>query len=113
MSICSTLISFHGVLVQSSMLLWKRKGQIEMLHCVRNAVRLVGLCCGPQMHSRFSYLDKNDQIPHGFDMDDIGATLAQLLVIGEANLKQIGSVLQCLHFCLHCGDRSIRLEIYI
>lgn len=56
------------------------------------------------------YLDKDDHVPHGFDQDDVRATLAQLLVLGETDLEEVGSVLQLLHVCLHHRNSLIRLR---
>lgn len=55
------------------------------------------------------YLHKDDHVPDCFDQYDVRATLAQLLVVWETDLKQISCVLQLLHVCLHHCYSSIRL----
>lgn len=47
------------------------------------------------------YLNKDDHIPNCFDQCHIRTTLAQLLVLWETDFKEISSVLQLLHVCLH------------
>lgn len=39
------------------------------------------------------YLHKDDHVPDCFDQNDVRATLAQLLVVWETDLKQISCVL--------------------
>lgn len=56
------------------------------------------------------YLYKDDHIPYCFDKYDVRATLPQLLVFWEADLKQISCVLQLLHFHLHRSYASITLQ---
>lgn len=56
------------------------------------------------------YLYKDDHIPYCFDKYDVRATLPQLLVLWEADLKQISCVLQLLHFHLHRSYASITLQ---
>lgn len=56
------------------------------------------------------YLHKDDHVPDCFDQYDVRATLVQLLVVWETDLKQDSCVLQPLHFCLHHCDGSIRLS---
>lgn len=57
-----------------------------------------------------TYLHKDDHVPNGFDQYDVRTTLAQLLVLGETDLKEISSVLQLLHVCLHHRHSLIGLK---
>lgn len=47
------------------------------------------------------YLHEDDHVPDIFYKYDVRATLPQLLVLREADLKQISCVLQLLHLHLH------------
>lgn len=64
----------------------------------------------PDLLDVLMYPHKDDHVPDGFDQDDVQATLAQLFVLGEADLKQSSRVLQLLHFHLHRRHWSITLE---
>lgn len=89
------------------LLLWKRNAQklrrLEEWICNKKIPSETFLIC-------HTYLHKDDHVPNGFDQYDVRTTLAQLLVLGETDLKEISSVLQRLHVCLHHLHSLIRLK---
>lgn len=109
MSISSTLISFHGVLVQSSILAWCTKDNRSMIFFDKNKQTkniLKCVCYGEVV----KYLDEDDHVPDCLDQYDVRATLAQLLVVWETDLEQSSCVLQLLHVGFYRCNRSIGLR---
>lgn len=105
MSISSTLISFHGVLVQSSILAWCTKDNPSIMFLGEKNLKKC-VCFGEIL----KYLDKDDHVPDCLDQYDVRATLAQLLVVWETDLEQSSCVLQLLHVGFYRCNRSIRLR---
>lgn len=56
------------------------------------------------------HLDEDNHVPHRFEEDYIRAALAELLVVREADLKQLGGFLQLAHLAFQTSHCTISLH---
>lgn len=56
------------------------------------------------------YFDKDDHIPHRFEEDDVRSALAELSVVREADLEQLGGFLQLAHLVFQMSHCTIGLH---